>query len=87
MLKENKHPPPDEPGVAELEVLPTALGTPTALAPLLPQPPTPTDIAGHAAVGHGSHTTPASTYYNNANDAYFVYLTRDRQQLNSQRRT
>ena len=79
-------PPPTMPEAAELEVLP---GLPSSLPPAPPQgpvPPTLNDMASHVTVGNGQRAAPSSTHFNNANDAYFVYLTRDRQQMNSQRR-
>ena len=79
-------PPLATPGVEELEVLPGTLAEPPPMTPQPPQPSTPHDLTGHAAVRHGERKAPASAHYNNANDAYFVYLTRDRQQLNAQRR-
>ena len=78
---------PAMPEPAQLEVLSEPTQPPsTTTAPQAPQPPTTTETADYSTVGHGPSNEPTSTYYNNANDAYFIYLTRDRQQLNSHRR-
>ena len=78
---------PAMPEPAQLEVLPEPTQPLfTTTAPQAPQPPTTTETADYSTVGHGPSNAPTSTHYNNANDAYFIYLTRDRQQLNSHRR-
>ena len=77
---------PAMPEPAQLEVLPEPT-PPSTIPPQEPQPPPTTDTANYSTVGYGPSTAPTSTHYNNANDAYFVYLTRDRQQLSSHRRS
>ena len=78
---------PSMPVPAQLEVLPEPERPSTpAQAPQPPPHPTNNEAANHSTVCNGPSYAPTSTHYNNANDAYFIYLTRDRQQLNSQRR-
>ena len=91
---------PATPGVAQLEVLPDAQSSMPPEQDQSMEPPTADgqtqDDDNLAAVGYGKQlprrpSTPYDSTYcrhlNNSNDAYFVYLTRDRIQMNSQRPT